>query len=246
MNNPLTSIGTEGRDENVSKNYFLKHIALTGFVASVIFVANPARAVSLINGDFETGDLTGWTVFTTTNGDNGSGLPNVTSFNTTGSGASRSARFEVGQVSGSGSPTPAGGGISQNVTLSNGILNLAVDVAAFSPGNNASGGIFTLLLNGAALNTFNTGAVNFNTTTRNNLTASTTVSGGVYSIGIQITRPYGSGTGNTPYQYVDNFAISGSAANSAAVPEPFTVIGSLIGGTAAFRMRKKLKFSSKG
>ena len=34
----------------------------------------------------------------------------------------------------------------------------------------------------------------------------------------------------------------GSAAStSTAVPEPFTIIGTLIGGTAAFRMRKKLK-----
>ena len=38
------------------------------------------------------------------------------------------------------------------------------------------------------------------------------------------------------------FAISGSI-NSAptAVPEPFTIIGTLIGGTAAFRIRRKLK-----
>ena len=33
--------------------------------------------------------------------------------------------------------------------------------------------------------------------------------------------------------------------NAATVPEPFTIIGTLIGGTAAFRMRKKLKASSK-
>ncbi|WP_310423469.1 hypothetical protein [Chamaesiphon sp. VAR_48_metabat_135_sub] len=31
--------------------------------------------------------------------------------------------------------------------------------------------------------------------------------------------------------------------NTTAVPEPFTIIGSIIGGTAAFRMRKKLKAS---
>ena len=30
-----------------------------------------------------------------------------------------------------------------------------------------------------------------------------------------------------------------------AVPEPFTIIGTLIGGTAAFRMRKKLKAVAK-
>jgi hypothetical protein len=31
----------------------------------------------------------------------------------------------------------------------------------------------------------------------------------------------------------------------AAVPEPFTIIGTLIGGTAAFRMKKKLKSTTK-
>ncbi|MCY7337684.1 MAG: PEP-CTERM sorting domain-containing protein [Chamaesiphon sp.] len=30
-----------------------------------------------------------------------------------------------------------------------------------------------------------------------------------------------------------------------AVPEPFTIIGTIIGGTAAFRMRKKLSNSVK-
>ena len=30
-----------------------------------------------------------------------------------------------------------------------------------------------------------------------------------------------------------------------AVPEPFTIIGTIIGGTAAFRMRKKLKAVAK-
>ncbi len=41
------------------------------------------------------------------------------------------------------------------------------------------------------------------------------------------------------------FAPSASALNPTAVPEPFTIIGTLIGGTAALRMRKKLKSSGK-
>jgi hypothetical protein len=53
-----------------------------------------------INGNFGTGDLTGWTVFTTSNGTNGTfngvALPNVVSFDTTGTGATNSALFEVG------------------------------------------------------------------------------------------------------------------------------------------------------
>ena len=42
---------------------------------------------------------------------------------------------------------------------------------------------------------------------------------------------------------LDNVKI---AAGSTAVPEPFTIIGTLVGGTAALRMRKKLKSANKG
>jgi hypothetical protein len=46
---------------------------------------------------------------------------------------------------------------------------------------------------------------------------------------------------------VDTSATSGGTTpgGTTAVPEPFTVIGSIIGGTAAFRMRKKLKATNK-
>jgi hypothetical protein len=37
-----------------------------------------------------------------------------------------------------------------------------------------------------------------------------------------------------------------TAVASTSVPEPFTIIGTLVGGTAAMRMRKKLKFVNKG
>jgi hypothetical protein len=47
-------------------------------------------------------------------------------------------------------------------------------------------------------------------------------------------------TGGAP-----NVTISNFSAPSTAVPEPFTIIGSLVGGTAALRMRKKLKSASK-
>jgi hypothetical protein len=42
---------------------------------------------------------------------------------------------------------------------------------------------------------------------------------------------------------IDNVNLTAAAATS--VPEPFTIIGTLIGGTAAARMRKKLKQASK-
>jgi hypothetical protein len=42
---------------------------------------------------------------------------------------------------------------------------------------------------------------------------------------------------NTSGRTVGSYSISASAA---AVPEPFTIIGTIVGGTAAFRMKKKL------
>jgi hypothetical protein len=43
---------------------------------------------------------------------------------------------------------------------------------------------------------------------------------------------------------VGSFAFNGTLSNT-AVPEPFTIIGTLVGGTAAFRMRKKLQAVNK-
>ena len=37
----------------------------------------------------------------------------------------------------------------------------------------------------------------------------------------------------------------GGASDPTAVPEPFTIVGTLIGGTAALRMRKKLNSNDK-
>src|SRR5215469_11867190 len=77
---------------------------------------NAARADEISNlisnGNFATGDLTGWTPFVTANGTNGSGLPVVVSFDTTGTGASNSAQFNVGEAD---FPVGVqqGGGISQ-------------------------------------------------------------------------------------------------------------------------------------
>ena len=55
--------------------------------------------------------------------------------------------------------------------------------------------------------------------------------------------------GDIPLVVAGNFAgtyqIIGSPNSPTAVPEPFTVIGTLVGGAAAFRMRKKLSSSAK-
>jgi hypothetical protein len=51
-----------------------------------------------------------------------------------------------------------------------------------------------------------------------------------------------SGSYNAGYSAtLDNFKFGTGSNNATSVPEPFTIIGTLIGGTAALRLRKKLK-----
>ena len=50
--------------------------------------------------------------------------------------------------------------------------------------------------------------------------------------------------GDPYYLALDDFRF-GSANPATSVPEPFTVIGTLVGGSAALRMRKKLKLAAK-
>jgi hypothetical protein len=47
------------------------------------------------------------------------------------------------------------------------------------------------------------------------------------------------------YTELDNFRFGTAAVAAKSVPEPFTVIGTLVGGTTALRMRKKLKSAQK-
>src|SRR5271154_4151690 len=74
-------------------------------------LCRPALADTITKGNFDTGNLEGWTTFTTANGSVGAGLPNVTPFNTTGSGISDAAHFNVGEVN--FDFTQQGGGLFQ-------------------------------------------------------------------------------------------------------------------------------------
>jgi hypothetical protein len=205
---------------------------LLGAVAACLAFAPFASADLITNGDFETGDFTGWTVFTTANGTVSGGA--VTSFDTTGAGASLAAQFNVGDVNYTGNQE--GGGISQVFDLaSDGTVDFSADVATDSSTfNNVSGGVYSLLVDGTTYDSYNSGPVNFDVY-RDTLTASVGLTAGDHTLEILITRPYVAYEGGTPTQYVDNV----TAAEEASTPEPATLAMLGLGLSAIGLLRKR-------
>lgn len=182
--------------------------------ALALFGPLPAARAGFINGDFQTGDFTGWTTFTTAIGS--IGTPAVVSFDTTGSGASLAAQFQVGRTDFLGS-SQEGGGIFQSVVVSTpGHFELSVDIAAekTSERSNGEGGVFTLLLDGVAVDSHAFGPIAGNTTLRSSLGATVNLSAGAHEFRVLITRP--ARAPDSLYQYVDNARFE----QLTAVPEP--------------------------
>jgi hypothetical protein len=182
---------------------------LAGAIVAVLVGAVPAAAAIVTNGDFETGALTGWTTYTTANGT--VGTPGVAVFDTTGSGATNAARFNVGQASVTGPSDEEGGGIRQPVTLSPGNYDLAADIAsAPAPGflNNADCGTFSLFLGGALATAHSFGGCGGAPVVRARLSKRVQVStGGANELRVLITRHYGSSS-NSPSEYIDNIVMA--------------------------------------
>lgn len=192
-----------------------------------------ANATLLTNGDFETGDFSGWTQFTTTGGTLGTGFPNVTPFDTNNDAvATNSAQFRVG---GAAQPVSGqeGGGIFQMFNLASaGTVSFSADIAAFDPdGGNSEWGIFTLLIDGISVDSYQFGNNTFPgaTTLYSTLSGSAALAAGAHEIRILMTRPFLQNSA-TPVQYIDNVA--------ATVPVPATL--ALVGlGLAGIGYRRK-------
>jgi hypothetical protein len=194
---------------------------IKSFWSSVLFasvmLAQTAYGNLIINGGFDTGDFTGWSLFTTASGTLGS--PSVVSFDVTGGGASDAAQFQVGNANFTG--LQEGGGISQNVTTPAGTAVAHVDIATFDPDfqGNAEGGVFSLMLDGVSVDTFTTGSIDGFGEARGALHFTGSVSAGTHTLEILMTRPFITASG-TPLQYVDNVSLD---VLTAAVPEPTSV-----------------------
>ena len=204
--------------------YFVMAVAimLGGLVVGTLPTVRTVHAsdIPLANGDFETGDLTGWTPFTTTNGTLGFDYPQVVIFDTNDDGtATYSAQFSVGQAS-NDNLTKRGGGIYQTVHLAQGDYAISADIAvAFGTpevGTATQGGLFELLVDGVVVASHNFGYVYVNTTQHSLIASVPITSTGYHEIRVRITRP-----GNSApelNQYIDNVVLSGDAISTE--PEP--------------------------
>ena len=193
-----------------------------------------ATAAIITNGDFTTGDFTGWTLFTTANGSlgtSGSGLPAVTSFNVTGSGAQDAATFQVGEVV--PDSTQQGGGITQTVTLPGGPISFSANVASLGIVVNTEGGVFNVLLDGITEDTLDIGTIDSGAVIRDTLSFETTESAGAHTLDILITRP-ATNPLRTPEQFITNIAFTGAT----AVPEPAS-LSLLAAGLLSFAIARR-------
>jgi hypothetical protein len=220
-------------------------------VSGALLLPRTSLAQNLLNnGNFGTGDLSDWTVFTTGNGDLGSawGLPDVTSFDVAGIGnPSNAAQFQAGEATFNSATghTFQGGGISQTVDLSGGEYLVSADVAATDVYYDANeyAGLFTLLVDGNAVSSVALGQINPGQVLRNTLGAEISLSPGSHQVSVEITRPYlnGNASGASPLEYLDNIDL---VLESSTVPEPpgmFLISFGLIGLWVA---RKSRPYSS--
>ena len=195
----------------------MRRTAQLGCAALLALALTSTASASLVNGGFETGDLTGWTVALTPNGQ--TAVQTVDMFDIDGPGpiaTSYAAKFCVGKAVSSGAP----GGIelTQTVFLEAGTAyRLHFDYAAANVDTNPTHysidpcGTFDLIVNGISQAHGEIGELLNGESAYGALSANyTPATSGDFVLGARITRPYRPPVyGGQPvlFQYVDNFYV---------------------------------------
>ena len=215
---------------------------LANFAAAALLTAlatTTAYAGIISNGDFQTGSLSSWTTFTTANGTTGSGLPAVVSYDTTGTGASFAAKFDVGDTT--TCCTQDGGGIRQTIIAPDtAYYSFFANIAAendLTGQINGDPGRFRILVDNVGVGT--TTLFGFSTShevVRGSVSGTIILTAGAHVLSIEVTRCCVGGGNNAPTQYVDNVGVT-----EAALPEPGTWATMLGGACVVMARRRYLK-----
>ncbi len=198
-------------------------------VMAVLFVigclcCRPAHADTITNGNFENGTLSGWTVFTTSNGSNGVDLPNISPFTTTPGGTSDAAHFNVGEVN--FDFTQQGGGLSQTIIAPvSGFYTLTEDFASQdNVGKNIDAGTFSVLIDGVTVASDDLGSFAMaGQLLRGSFNETFALTAGSHVFETEISREFLSTGPNTPDEYIDNISLTPSTKGVALTPEPSSI-----------------------
>jgi hypothetical protein len=194
-----------------------------------IVISSASHANLIQNGNFATGDFTDWMLVTTMNGSLGvGGLPQVISFDVTGTGPTDAAEFNVGQANFQFEGPRAGGGIEQVVTVNAGSYNFSANISVNALSPNVDGGSFSVLVDGVSEDSVNFGPMDYDPPfdgplLRSTLAFPTALSTGPHEIEILITRDFQNGL-FTPDQFITNISL---VPQGPAIPEPatWTILG---------------------
>jgi hypothetical protein len=182
--------------------------------AIVSGIAGISAGNMLTDGDFESGDLSGWMVFTTANGNNGTGCPVVelTSFPMNDSNA---VKFHIGStISGQAD----GGGISKDVMVDTaGTYDLSAEFMFSTvglPTGRYRPGLFELLVDEQLVASHDYGEKSGGVIYSSRKERSIYLDAGLHKVCVLITRTELTGS-SAPWQFVDNVTM---------MPEPAMMI----------------------
>jgi PEP-CTERM motif len=188
-------------------------------------LCRPALADTITNGNFADGTLAGWTVFTTSNGTDGAGLPNVMPFTTTPVGTSDAAHFNVGEVN--FNFTQQGGGLFQTINApASGSYTLTENFASQdNVGKNVDAGTFSILIDGVTVASDDLGSFAMaGQLLRGSFNETFVLTAGSHVFETEITRHFLSTGPTTPDEYIDNISLTSSAKGVALTPEPSSIV----------------------
>lgn len=221
----------------------MNFLKIAGVLAVCVW-AQASASATITNGDFENVDQTdlgliGWSISRNFSGTIGPGR--AASFDVTGQGTSFAAAFQVG----SNGLLPQGGATLFQVVdiMQTGAYSLSVDVAVNDPFGfgNVDAGTFALLAGGLVIDTFDFGAIGANETERARLVGSfDVIAPGTFGVGVRVTRTSQGGIG-TPFQFVDNFVLTGPGPTPVPLPAglPLLLVGLGSFGWLRFRQKKR-------